>query len=100
MTSNTHQVGGDHYMRLNTSGRCPNCNGPVQHWDLCQSMHYLEARCTAYVLRHRDKAGLQDLLKAAHFLQKIAAARYGVVLTFTQGEEAEVPPPPEYVNPD
>ena len=62
MNANDKQVGGAHYQ----------ASGGVQHWDYCDAndVPYLESACTKYVLRWREKNGLQDLLKAQHYLQK------------------------------
>jgi hypothetical protein len=76
MSANDKQVDGNHYQKHK-----------IQHWDFCQDRPYLESRCMAYIDRHTDKNGLRDVLKAAHFLQKIAEVRYGAKLTFTLDEE-------------
>ena len=62
MSANDKQVGGRQYQT----------SGGVQHWDYCDAndVPYLESACTKYVLRWREKNGLQDLLKAQHYLQK------------------------------
>lgn len=59
--ANDIQVGGDHYR-----------GKTYQHWDwVCDiGLHYLLAAATKYVSRWRDKAGVQDLQKAVHFLKK------------------------------
>lgn len=58
--ANARQVGGDHYKK------------PIQHWDFAASngYDYLLGQVTKYLFRWRDKNGLQDVEKAAHFLQK------------------------------
>lgn len=60
--ANERQVGGDHYNKR-----------PIQHWDfvVSQGYGYLEGQVTKYVFRWRDKNGVQDLEKAAHFLDKL-----------------------------
>lgn len=62
MNINLKQVGGTHYKR-----------GTVQHWDVVATfgIGYLEGCCTKYLLRWRDKAGIQDLEKSEHFLEKL-----------------------------
>lgn len=67
--ANDTQVGGNHY-------KIP---GGIDHWDYVEAnkIPYLEARLIAYVARHERKAKLQDLEKAAHFLQKVVEIRYG-----------------------
>ena len=68
------QVGGTHYAVAR--GKCPNCEGPIQHWDLTASEPYLEANATKYVLRHRGKNGFEDLKKAISYVEKIMAVHY------------------------
>lgn len=63
MNANNRQIGGAHYqVKANA----------VQHWDYCDANDapYLESACSKYVLRWRDKNGLQDLEKALHYLEK------------------------------
>lgn len=59
--ANERQVGGQHYAT------------PIQHWDfvVANDIPYLEAQVIKYVCRHKKKNGVQDLEKAAHFLQKL-----------------------------
>jgi hypothetical protein len=61
MSANSTQVAGTHY------------RSEYQHWDLVADtgMGYFEGQITKYVTRHTSKNGLQDLQKAAHFLQKL-----------------------------
>lgn len=64
MTSaNEKQVGGDHYKR----------GGSAQHWDVIDdnNIGYLEGNATKYVSRWRHKGGIQDLEKAAHYVEKL-----------------------------
>ena len=62
MSQNDYQVGGSHYKRP----------GKIEHWDFVwmHSLDYFQAAITKYVMRHRDKGGIQDLKKAQHFLAK------------------------------
>jgi hypothetical protein len=62
MNANERQVGGDHY-----KGRA------VQPWDYitANGIPYLEGCAIKYLTRWRDKGGLADLEKAAHFIQKL-----------------------------
>ena len=58
---NDRQVGGDHY------------RATYQHWDFvydCLGGDYLLGCFTKYLTRHRKKNGVQDLRKAAHYLDK------------------------------
>jgi hypothetical protein len=74
---------------------CSNCGNVdikyLQHWDLVKifGWDYFQGQITKYVMRWRDKNGIQDLDKAAHFLQKYSEIEY-------EGEEAG----PGYVNQD
>ena len=72
MTSaNERQVGGTHYQSTN------------QHWDVMYDYFgpsYGIGNATKYVTRARKKNGLQDLQKAAHYIQKTiewAKANFG-----------------------
>ena len=58
--ANAKQIGGEHY------------KNPIQHWDWVASndLDYFQGQITKYVARWRHKNGLEDLLKAAHFLEK------------------------------
>lgn len=64
MQSQTHvnQIGGNHYEK----------QGEYQHWDLVGDCNipYFEANATKYLSRWRDKGGIQDLQKAATYLEK------------------------------
>lgn len=64
MSVNDSQVGGSHY------------RSEYQHWDFVQDCLcglYLEGCITKYVSRWRKKNGLQDLLKAQHYLAKLTS---------------------------
>ena len=58
--ANKSQVGGDHY------------RSPIQHWDYvaANDLDYFQAQITKYVTRWKKKNGVQDLMKARHFLEK------------------------------
>jgi hypothetical protein len=60
--ANANQVGGDHYK-----------NKAIQPWDYIASnnLGYLEGCVIKYVSRYKEKGGIQDLQKAAHYLQKL-----------------------------
>lgn len=62
MAANDRQVGGDHYQK----------DGDTQHWDMVVQfdLDYFQGQITKYVMRWRDKGGIQDLEKARHFLDK------------------------------
>lgn len=58
--ANSRQVAGTHYQ----SG--------IQHWDFvaANNLDYFQGQITKYVVRWKKKNGVDDLLKAQHFLQK------------------------------
>lgn len=62
MAANDRQVGGTHYRR-----------GSIGHWDVCAGfgIGYLEGCSSKYLIRWRDKNGLEDLHKSDHFLEKL-----------------------------
>ena len=69
MSANDTQVAGSHYQ---DAGECPHCKGALQHWDMVAmfELDYFQGQITKYVMRWPKKNGVQDLEKAAHFLQK------------------------------
>ena len=62
MSVNETQVGGTHYSK-----------NAIQVWDfiVANNIGYLEGNIIKYVCRYQDKNGLQDLLKARHYLDKL-----------------------------
>ncbi len=71
--ANKKQVAGLHYRT------------GIQHWDfvVANDLDYFQGQITKYVCRWRKKNGVQDLEKAAHFLQKyieVAKAEDEVVI--------------------
>lgn len=62
MAANEEQVGGQHYV-----------SKAIQPWDYIVSnkMGYLEGNIVKYVSRYKEKGGLEDLIKAAHYLEKL-----------------------------
>jgi len=60
--ANEVQVGGTHY------------KSEIQHWDyvIANEIPYLEAMVIKYLTRWRKKGGTQDVLKAYHFMLKLA----------------------------
>jgi hypothetical protein len=66
MPANDMQVGGDHYKKHGQGGG-------EQHWDRVArlGLSYFQGQITKYVERYRDKNGVEDLLKAKHFLDKL-----------------------------
>ena len=60
--ANAIQVGGNHYK-----------DKSIQPWDYIvqNNIPYLEGNIIKYVSRWRDKGGMDDLLKAQHYLSKL-----------------------------
>ena len=63
MKANERQVGGVHYQVKGSE---------LQHWDVVAhfDLDYFQGQITKYVMRWRDKNGVEDLEKAAHYLEK------------------------------
>lgn len=62
--ANERQVGGEHYKVHGTT--------ELQHWDIVKifKLDYFQGNITKYVMRWRNKGGVQDLQKARHYLDK------------------------------
>jgi len=60
--ANDFQIGGKHYAETD-----------MQAWDAITAwgLGYLDGNVVKYISRWRKKGGLQDLLKAQHFLSKV-----------------------------
>jgi hypothetical protein len=61
VSANNKQIGGEHYR-----------GGAYQHWDWVADNHmdYFQGCSTKYVSRWRSKNGMEDLLKAQHYVHK------------------------------
>lgn len=59
--ANGRQVGASHY------------KSEIEHWDyvIANDIPYLEAQIIKYLTRWRKKNGMEDVLKAQHFLDKL-----------------------------
>lgn len=66
-TANDTQVGGKHYREL-----------AIQPWDFIHrnKIGFLEGSAIAYIARHKEKNGAEDIQKAIHFLQKLLEEDY------------------------
>ncbi len=62
MSANDNQCGGTHYR-----------DKPIQPWDYitANNIGYLEGNIIKYVSRWRDTGGIEDLMKAQHYLEKL-----------------------------
>jgi hypothetical protein len=60
------QIGGDHYTKHKT-----------QPWDIIEeyNLDFWLGNVVKYILRHRDKGGVEDLMKALHYLDHAIAMR-------------------------
>jgi len=69
MGANDRQVAGTHYQ----GPRCFNCGYSIEHWDVVEmfGLSYLEGQITKYVMRWKKKNGIEDLVKAQHYLEKL-----------------------------
>ena len=58
--ANSRQIGGAHYKK------------PIEHWDIVAiwNLDYFQGIITKYVMRWREKGGIQDLEKGLHSLAK------------------------------
>jgi hypothetical protein len=61
MTANNKQIGGNHYKT------------PIEPWDaiVAWELGYLDGSAVKYLSRWRKKGGVDDLRKAAHFIEKL-----------------------------
>lgn len=76
MAANSTQVGGTHYKsNEEQSARAKGCglSTPVEPWDFSyvRGHNNLQTGIIKYVDRYKQKNGLQDLLKARHYLDKL-----------------------------
>ena len=60
--ANNRQAGGNHYG-----------NTGIQCWDyiVANGLGFLEGNIVKYVTRHKRKGGVEDLLKARHYIDKL-----------------------------
>lgn len=67
--ANDTQVGGEHYNKL----------GEFQVWDAWWhwKLNPFQSVILKYVVRYRDKAGIEDLRKATHYIEKLIELEYG-----------------------
>jgi len=61
MSANNKQIAGSHY------------KSPMECWDyiLANDLGYLEGTAIKYITRWKKKNGVEDILKAIHFLEKL-----------------------------
>lgn len=85
---NSVQFGGDHYRKQ-----------AIQVWDYIASNNipYLEGNIVKYVSRWRDKGGINDLLKARHYIDKLIELEEAAEVFPREADLPEIPPNPEDV---
>lgn len=69
MSTRDEQVGGDHYRKYS-----------IQPWDVIEAyqLDFWLGNVVKYVLRYRDKGGVEDLRKAEHYLKHAISQRMPV----------------------
>jgi hypothetical protein len=62
MSANDIQIGGSHYV-----------GKKIQPWDyiIANNLGYLEGNIIKYISRYKDKNGLEDVLKAKQYIEKL-----------------------------
>ena len=62
MSANDQQIGGRHYIEK-----------AIQPWDYIvqNDLGYLEGCIVKYISRYKEKGGVEDLIKASHYLDKL-----------------------------
>lgn len=71
--ANDRQPGGDHYIKY----------GDLQPWDITAllQLDFFQGNILKYLIRWKDKNGLDDLEKCAHYIQKyIELVKAGVYI--------------------
>lgn len=74
MSCNDKQIGGTHYQHQE-----------YQHWDFAVDVAgndaYLKGCASKYIVRYKDKNGIEDLRKALHYIDKIEEVCCPVIVT-------------------
>ena len=67
MSAKDVQIGGGHYKKYN-----------IQPTEFIHknNIPFIEGNIVKYVIRHRDKNGIQDLLKAKHYIELLIELDY------------------------
>ena len=79
MSANDKQIAGSHYKTMTPD--------IPQHWDIValHNLDYFQGQITKYVMRWKNKNGIQDLQKALHFLEKYIELNSPKEVTHTDG---------------
>jgi hypothetical protein len=87
--ANQTMVGGYHYKLKDSTGQCPHCQGPIEHWDWAHNLRGLEYAATKYLARWRSKGGLDSLKKVIHYVQKLIEIHFpSVVVSISYSNRA------------
>ena len=62
MSVKDKQVGGNHYKKMNVE---------VYEYCMVNNIPFVEGNISKYVCRYKDNGGLDDLLKAKHYLEML-----------------------------
>jgi hypothetical protein len=62
MSSNTYQVAGTHYVSKD-----------IQPWEVIErnAMGFFDGNALKYLMRYKEKGGVDDLRKAKHYIEKL-----------------------------
>ena len=74
------QVGGEHYKKYAIQ--------PIEFIEK-NYLSFSQGNVIKYICRYKDKNGLQDLLKAKHFIDLIIQLEYGNDIKMETGEKGE-----------
>lgn len=66
--ANDRQVGGDHYKKKG-----------IQPWEVIEEngMGFFDGNALKYLMRYKDKGGVDDLRKAIHYIEKLIELETG-----------------------
>lgn len=80
------QVGGSHYKKVPPE---------FQHWNLVlvHRWDYFQAQAIKYIMRYKEKNGIQDLKKARHFVDKMIETELLTGRLEPKNETVEAPDP-------
>lgn len=76
MSANTYQVAGTHYTTKS-----------IQPWEVIErnQMGFFDGNALKYLMRYKDKGGIDDLRKAKHYIEKLIELE--LVVKETQQQE-------------
>jgi Protein of unknwon function (DUF3310) len=62
MSADEKQVGGDHYKAKS-----------IQPWEVIErnNMGFFDGNALKYIMRYKEKGGVEDLKKAIHYIEKL-----------------------------